>query len=145
MENLAGDGLHVGVGHCHDLGPPVQRRGDVAEVEHAFARPAGVGTGRLEGKLALGDGQALGAVQLAGAGAVRDEVVDFSADAGERLVARFRVEPGADFEGSGLVEEGDVAADLIAKPALLAEFEKQARARGFSQHRAEHSQCVAGF
>ena len=70
--------------------------------------------GGLEGELALGDGEALGAIQFAGARAVGDEVVDFPVDAGERLLAAIGIEAGADLEGSGFIEKRDVAADLIA-------------------------------
>ena len=89
-------------------------------------------SGRFEGELALGKRQALGAVELARPRAVGDEVVDLAVDAGESFIARFGVEASTDFKGAGLVEKRHVAADLIAKPALFAQFEKQSRAGGFS-------------
>ena len=38
-ENLAGDGLHIEVGYCHDFCTPFGRGGDMAEVQDAFSNP----------------------------------------------------------------------------------------------------------
>ena len=76
------------------------------------AGPGGVGGSGFKGKLALGDEQALGAIEFTGSRAIGAEVVDFPVDAGERLGAGFGVEAGADFKGSGFIEQGDVAGNL---------------------------------
>ena len=56
---------------------------------------------------------------------------------------RLGIEAGVDFKGTRLMEQGDIAADLIAQAALLAQFEKQPRTGGFAEHQAEQAQRVA--
>ncbi len=144
-EDFAGDGLDVGVGHGEDVAAPFSGRGDVAEVEHALAGPGGVGGGGFKRQLALGNGEAFGAVEFAEARAVCGEVVDFAVDAFDSLGAAFGIKAGVDLEGARFIEKRDVTADLIAESALLAEFEKEPGAGGFTEHQAEQAQRVAAF
>ncbi len=52
--------------------------GDVVVKEEAFADPGGVGGGGFQAELGLGDGEALGVFELAGARAVGGEDGSFA-------------------------------------------------------------------
>ena len=79
-----------------------------------------MGGGGFEGELGLGDGEALGAVEFAGAGAAGGEVGGFTEDGFEGFGAGIGVEAGGDLEGAGFVEEAGFRSDLVAKAAFLA-------------------------
>ena len=84
-ENLFCDGLELFVGDLEEVFAGFLGGGDVVVEKQAFTGPGGVGGGGFEGELGLGDGEALGAFELAGAGAVGGEVFGFAKNGFEIL------------------------------------------------------------
>jgi hypothetical protein len=81
-----------------------------------------VGAGGFEGEFALGNRQPFRAIKFTGTRSVFHQIADFAMDAFKRFLPGFGVEAGVDFEGARFIEERDIAADLVAEPAILTEF-----------------------
>ena len=65
------------VGDGEQVLADVRRGGDVVEEKQAFTGPCCVSGGGFEGEFRLGDGEAFGAFEFAGAGAAGSEVFSF--------------------------------------------------------------------
>ncbi len=142
-ENPLGDGLNLIGVHVEKVIAGLVGGGDVVVKQQAFAGPGGVGGGGFEGELRLGDGEALGAFQLAGARAVRCEIGGFAEDGFERFGAGIGIEASGDLEGAGFVEEAGFRSDLVAEAALLAQLGEKPGGGGLTKNEREQAEGVA--